>query len=222
MSIGAGVGKAERRLLLGEEGLIRDDHLLGAFFSPMGIRQAGLTARRMLRVYGNLHGLGRSTPGEWEEEVGLDLRAALALSAGMEIGRRARDPRLGERPRILEPAAVYRLLGREMESLRQEQFHILLLDSQHRLIRDCLVSQGSLNAAVVHPREVLRPAILASAQAVVLVHNHPSGDTEPSEDDVRLTLRMGEACGLLGIELLDHIVLGAEGFRSLREGGYLS
>jgi DNA repair protein RadC len=89
------------------------------------------------------------------------------------------------------------------------------------LIRVCLISQGSLNAAVVHPREVLRPAILASAQAVVLVHNHPSGDPEPSEDDVRLTLRMEEACGLLGIELLDHIVLGADRFRSLREGGYL-
>ncbi|MBC8367711.1 DNA repair protein RadC [bacterium] len=216
------MSKAERRLLLGEEGLIRDDHLLGAFLSPLGIRQAGFTARRMLRIYGNLHSLARSTPGEWKEEVGLDLRAALALSAGMELGRRARDPRLGERPRILEPSAVYRLLGRKMESLRQEQFHILLLDSQHRLIRDCLVSQGSLNAAVVHPREVLRPAILASAQAVVMVHNHPSGDPEPSEEDVRLTLRMEEACGLLGIELLDHIVLGAEGFRSLREGGYLS
>ena len=219
---GAGVTKAERRLLLGEGGMIRDDHLLGAFLSPLGIADAGATARRLLRRYGGLYGLGRSTPGEWKEEEGLDPRAALALSAGMELGRRARDPHLGERPRILEPAAVHRLLGREMAELRQEQFRILLLDSQHRLIRVCLISQGSLNAAVVHPREVLRPAILASAQAVVLVHNHPSGDTEPSEDDVRLTYRIEEACGLLGIELLDHIVLGAEGFRSLREGGYLS
>jgi len=151
----------------------------------------------------------------------LDPRVALLLSAGIELGRRARDPKLAERPRILEPAAVRRLLGREMEALRQEQFRTLLLDSQHRLIRVCLVSQGSLNAAVVHPREVLRPAILASAQALVLVHNHPSGDPEPSEEDVRLTLRLTEASGLLGIELLDHIVLAAGGFRSLREGGFL-
>ena len=215
------MSKSERRLFRGEGERVRDDHLLSAFLSPLGISDAAALAKRLLRRYGGLYGLGRSTPGEWKEEVGLDERVALALSAGIELGRRVRDPRLTGRPRITEPSAVYRLLGREMETLRQEQFRILLLDSQHRLIRVCLVSQGSLNAAVVHPREVLRPAILASAQAVVLVHNHPSGDPEPSEDDVRLTLRISEACGLLGIELLDHIVLGADGFRSLREGGFL-
>lgn len=215
------MGKTEKLLLSGEHAGIRDDHLLGLLLGPLGIAEPGAMARRLLRRYGGPHGLGRSTPGEWGREEGLNVRAALALSAGLELGRRARDPRLDGRPRILEPASVFRLLGREMESLRQEQFRVLLLDSQHRLIRISLISQGSLNAAVVHPREVLRPAILAAAQALVLVHNHPSGDPEPSEDDVRLTLRIMEACGLLGIELLDHIVLGADQFRSLREGGYL-
>lgn len=214
------MGKSEGRLLSGEGERIRDDYLLGMLLGPLGIAEPGEVARRLLRRYGGPHGLSRSTPGEWIEQ-GLEEQAALALSAGLELGKRARDARLEERPRILEPASVYRLLGREMESLRQEQFRIILLDSQHRLIRVILISQGSLNAAVVHPREVLRPAILAAAHALVLVHNHPSGDPEPSEDDIRLTLRISEACGLLGIELLDHIVLGADHFRSLREGGHL-
>ena len=108
-----------------------------------------------------------------------------------------------------------------MAPLQQEQFRALLLDSKHRVRRNVLVAQGGLNAAVVHPRDLLRPAILAAAAALVLAHNHPSGDPEPSEEDLRLTARFYEACRLIGIELLDHVILGDGEFASLKERGYI-
>jgi DNA repair protein RadC len=213
------VSLAEDRLLGGEAERLSEKQVLGALLRPWGAAEARRLAARLLDDFGGLYLLGRAAPQEWRRRVPLDGDRALALAAGFELGRRSRHPRLASRPRLLDPRTVWRLTAPEMEGLSQEQFRALLLDSQHRLIRSCLVAQGGLNAAVVQPREFLRPAILAAAQAVVLVHNHPSGDPDPSEDDIRLTLRFGEACRLVGIELLDHIVLGADGYRSLREEG---
>lgn len=209
----------ETRLLSGEGERLSERQVLGALLRPWGAARAQRAAGRLLGDFGGLYLLGKAAPQEWRQLASLDQPRALALAAGFELGRRARHPRLDERPRLLDPETVWRLLAPEMEGLAQEQFRALLLDSQHRLIRSWLVAQGGLNAAVVHPRELLRPAILAAAEAVVLVHNHPSGDPDPSEDDIRLTLRFGEACRLVGIELLDHIVLGADSYRSLREEG---
>jgi len=209
----------EIRLLAGEGERLSEKQVLSALLRPWGASRAQNAARRLLGDFGGLYLLGRAAPQEWRLRGDLEAAPALSLAAGFELGRRSRHPRLDRRPRLLDPRAVWRLLAPAMEGLSQEQFRALLLDSQHRLIRDVLVAQGGLNAAVVQPRELLRPAILAAAEAVVLVHNHPSGDPVPSEDDIRLTLRFGEACRLLGIELLDHIVLGADSYRSLREEG---
>ncbi len=195
--------------------------LLAALLAPGGVaRPTGISAR-LLRRFGGLRALGAAAPQEllaWGE---LGPAATLRLLACFELGRQAVRAGLGERPAIHAPEDVVALLGPRMGGLCQEQFRVLLLDSKHRVERDVLVAMGGLNAAVVHPREVLRPAILSAAAAMVMAHNHPSGDPEPSEEDLRLTTRFAEACRLMGIELLDHVILGAAAHVSLRERGLL-
>ena len=110
---------------------------------------------------------------------------------------------------------------RGLRSRRFEEFHVLLLNARHEVMRRVLVSRGSLNASIVHPREVFRPAILASAASIVLVHNHPSGDPEPSEEDLAITRRLAQAGELLGIAVLDHVIIAKQGFVSLRARGNL-
>ena len=110
---------------------------------------------------------------------------------------------------------------RGLRSRRFEEFHVLLLNARHEVMRRVMVSRGSLNASIVHPREVFRPAILASAASIVLVHNHPSGDPEPSEEDLSITRRLAQAGELLGIGVLDHVIIAKHGFVSLRARGSL-
>ncbi len=121
---------------------------------------------------------------------------------------------------VTEPERVSTLC-RGLARLRVEVFQVLLLDARHHLIRKVTVSRGSLNASIVHPREVFRPAIVASAGAILLVHNHPSGHPEPSRDDLELTKRLVRAGELLGIPVLDHIIIVKSGYLSLRREGHL-
>ena len=107
-------------------------------------------------------------------------------------------------------------LCKGMTRLRVEEFRVLLLNARHEFIRKVMVSRGSLNASIVHPREVFRPAIIASAASVVLVHNHPSGDPEPSEEDFAISRRLVQVGDLHGIGVLDHVIIGARGVVSLR------
>jgi DNA repair protein RadC len=121
-----------------------------------------------------------------------------------------------DRPAVTTAEQTYELC-RAMCRYRVEVFRVLLLDARHHLIRKVTVSRGSLNASIVHPREVFRPAIVASAAAVVLVHNHPSGDPTPSRDDLELTKRLVKVGELLGIEVLDHVIVVRSGFLSFKQ-----
>lgn len=213
---------AERALLAGAGEQLPPAALLAALLAPGGIARPARLSARLLRRFGGLRALGAAAPQEllaWGE---LGPAATLRLVACFELGRQAARAGLGERPTIQAPGDVAALLGPRLGGLRQEQFRVLLLDSKHRVEREVLVAMGGLNAAVVHPREVLRPAILSAAAAMVMVHNHPSGDPEPSEEDLRLTARFADACRLMGIELLDHVILGAGAHVSLRERGLLA
>ncbi len=209
------------RLLAGEARELGADQLLDVVLGPGGIPEPGRLSRQLLASFGGLSKLGRAEAAELLAFEGLGPASATRLLACFELGRQLAHPVREERFTIGSPEDVARLLGPAMEGLHQEQFRVLLLDSKHRVLRDVLVAQGGLNAAVVHPREVLRPAILAAAAALVLAHNHPSGDPEPSEEDRRLTARFREACRLIGIELLDHVILGAGCFASLKERGLI-
>ena len=110
---------------------------------------------------------------------------------------------------------------RSIGSRRWEEFHVLLLNARHEVLRRCLVSRGSLNASIVHPREVFRPAIVGSAASIVLLHNHPSGDPEPSEEDLAITRRLVQVGELVGIAVLDHVILAKTGYVSLRARGII-
>lgn len=123
-----------------------------------------------------------------------------------------------DRPSVTGPHDVAKLVT-SLVGRRQEVFCVLLLDTRHRLLRRMTVSIGTLGAALVHPRDVFREAIRRNVSAVVLVHNHPSGDPEPSRDDIELTQRLAKVGSLVGIEVIDHVIVARDGYVSLRERG---
>ncbi len=120
---------------------------------------------------------------------------------------------------VLSPADVHRHFHPRLRDASHERFVVVLLDGRHRWIRDVVVSQGTLTASLVHPREVFRPALREASAAVILVHNHPSGDPTPSREDVEITGRLVRAGDLLGIRVLDHVIVAERGYVSLREAG---
>lgn len=117
---------------------------------------------------------------------------------------------------IRGPDDVLAVVGRQLRKEQREHFLVLLLNARHEVLRRETISIGSLNASIVHPREVFKPAVLESAASIILVHNHPSGDAEPSEEDLSITKRLVQAGELLGIQVLDHVVIAARGVVSFR------
>jgi len=161
--------------------------------------------------------LSRALPAELERDHGLGPSGALRLSAAFDLGRRVAAAQSPPRLSLRAPERVFRLLEPELRGLCRETFHVLLLDGKHALIRRELVSVGTLTTSLVHPREVLRPAVREAAAAVICAHNHPSGDPEPSSEDLAVTQRLARAGRTLGIPLLDHVVVGRGRFVSLRD-----
>jgi DNA repair protein RadC len=139
---------------------------------------------------------------------GLGSRAAARILAALELGRRATQEVLTESERVATGRDVYELLRLGMRDLRQEEFHVLLLDTQCRLLRDVTVTVGTLDSTLVHTREVFRPAITEAAASIVLVHNHPSGDPTPSPEDVAITQELFTAGALIRIPVRDHVIIG--------------
>ena len=176
-------------------------------------------ATELLTWAGGLHALLRASHEELLRVKGLGEARAAQVLAALELGRRVMARRPAERLQVMGPGDAAAYLMPEYGSRPVEQFGVLLLDTRHRVIRPVLVSIGSQDATPVQPREVFRQAVLASATAVVLFHNHPSGDPQPSQDDVHLTLRMVAAGELMGIAIVDHVILGDGRYCSLKESG---
>jgi DNA repair protein RadC len=153
---------------------------------------------------------------------GLGRVKAFSLKAAMEIGRRSMhvDP-FWKNKQISGPQDAIKIFENEMVHLKKEEVHTLLLDTRHRVIRHVMISSGGLASAGIYPRELLREAIKANASAFVLAHNHPSGDPKPSPDDVQTTKALQKAAELIGIELVDHIIVGHGSSTSLKELGCL-
>jgi DNA repair protein RadC len=173
-------------------------------------------AERVLTAFGgSLRRLASADPGALETLPGIGAARASRLIAAMELGRRAACEPDGDAPPIRGPEDVYRLLGPRMRDLPQEEFHALLLNTRHRVIREVMVTRGILDASLIHPREVFRHAVAEGAAAVVLAHNHPSGDPEPSAEDHAVTSQLVAAGRALGIPVLDHVIVGRSAFRSL-------
>ena len=176
-------------------------------------------AREMLAAYGSLGGVAGRELAELERHSGVGPVKAARLVAAFELTRRLRARIPGARVVLSGPAEVYAAFGPLMEDLKREVFRIALLDAQNGLLRDRVISQGTLSASLVHPREVFKPAILESAASVILLHNHPSGDPTPSREDIRLTRQLVECARLLDLRIHDHLVIGHGRFVSLAERG---
>ena len=151
---------------------------------------------------------------------GIGEAKACIILAAVELGRRIGQVRNPGRPMISSPADVDRLLRGRIANLDRENFVAVLLNTKNEVIENPTVSIGTLSTSLVHPREVFKPAVRASAASVILAHNHPSGKVEPSQEDREVTRRIGEAAEVLGIEVLDHVIVG-DGYYSMKEHGML-
>jgi DNA repair protein RadC len=183
-------------------------------------------AEQLLKKFVTLDGLARASLGELSQVKGVGRDKAIALKAAFTLAKRMAKEMRGESPLLDTPEQVADLLREENRFLEVETFQALLLNTRRRLIRMEKLSQGTLDTILVHPREVFRAAIAANAAALVLVHNHPSGDPTPSEADIKVTRDLIRAGQLLKIEVLDHVILGrataerTKDYASLRELGY--
>jgi len=208
-------------------GALTDAELLAIFIrTGRPGKNALAMASELLEKSGGLVALSRYDALEIRKKVsGIGKAKSLELSAAFEIGKRL--VRGGEeRPVLDSPEKIFEVFGREFLALRRESLRVILLNTKLRLMHVEEIALGSVNECVAHPREIFRPAIVHSAYALVLVHNHPSGDPEPSAADRRLTASLREAASLLQINLLDHMILGSpEGGRqpyySFRDAGLL-
>jgi len=172
-------------------------------------------AQRLLKEFETLRRIADASVEELSKISGLGLAKAAQLKAAFELGKRMASSR-EERPVVSSTAEAAALV---MEKLRYEQkecFTLLLLDTRNQLIAESNISMGSLDRSIVHPREVFREAIARGAAKVIAVHNHPSGDPSPSEEDRAITRRLAEAGELVGIELVDHVVIGDGEYRSVK------
>jgi DNA repair protein RadC len=176
-------------------------------------------ANDVLRARGGLHGLARSTCEDLTPIAGVGPARAAQIMAALEIGRRTLTQPPGDRLQLKTPRAAAEFLLPTFGARRTEHFGVVLLDSKYRVLRTAVVAVGTLNSAAVEPREVFREAIVGQAAAIVVFHNHPSGDPTPSHDDEELTRRLQAAGTLMGIDLVDHVVLGDTRYCSLKEMG---
>jgi DNA repair protein RadC len=184
-------------------------------------RPALEVAQDVLDLSGGVYGLTQAGIDDLLRVSGIGRSRAARLMAAVELGRRAISHVAGERVRFGRPSDIGRYLLPLYGGHREERFGIVMLDSKLRLIRSETLSVGTLDASIAHPREVFRTAMLASASAIALFHNHPSGDPAPSEDDFFITTRLVAAGQLMGINVVDHVILGAGRWYSFHDAGML-
>jgi DNA repair protein RadC len=213
--------RPRERLLEAGPSALSDGELLGLLFG-IGSREktAVELAGEVISEADGLHGLYDVSVHELTQINGIGEAKACKILAAVELGRRIGRVRNPGRPMISSPADVERLLRGRMANLDRENFVVVLLNTKNEVIETSTVSIGTLGASLVHPREVFKPAVRASAASVILAHNHPSGKVEPSQEDREVTRRLGEAADILGIEVLDHVIVG-DGYFSMKEHGML-
>jgi DNA repair protein RadC len=213
-------GPRERLLHVGE-GRLSDAECL-ALILRTGVRgeSAEQVAQRLLLHYGGLPGLLQAEVRELTLQQGVGPVRAAALVAACGVARRLAQARCRPGVHVHSGADVARVVLETTRSERRESFFVLLLDGRHRILSFRVVSTGSLQSSVVHPREVFAPAIREGAAAIVVAHNHPSGDPTPSAEDRDVTERLREVGQLVGIEVLDHVVVGVERYFSFADGEF--
>ncbi len=175
-----------------------------------GLQRVALSPNQLLR-------LSRAASGDIVKYTGLTAANGARLAAVFEIGRRIEQVHWEAKDSVRTPKGVYRLMAPRVRGLERETLFVITLDGRHRMTGCHRISEGTLTMSLVHPREVFGLAIRESAAAIIVAHNHPSGDSEPSPEDLRVTRRLADAGKLLGIPLLDHVVIGHGEHVSIRE-----
>ena len=200
--------------------VLGDNELLAVVLGHGFHRESALDiANRVLAASGGVHGLTRLTDGQLRRVRGVGPAKAARILAAVELGRRTLARQPAERAQLGCPREVAGYLLPRHGSGPVERFGVVLLDTKHRVLRTVALSVGTLDASLVHPREVFRAAATGGAAAIVLFHNHPSGDPSPSADDIALTTRLIDAGVLMGIAVLDHLVLADAKYYSFKESG---
>ena len=215
----------ERLLKSGAEGLSTAE-LFAIIFSTGGKEKSAIElAREVLMQFGSLKEIEDAAIAEFDDLKGIGSAKIAQLKASFEIGRRllkgGKDDAL-QNPSFKNSREVFEYFRPRFYGLKKEKFLCALLDTKNRVFRETIISEGTLTSSLVHPREVFRNAIKEAAAAVLFVHNHPSGDPSPSQDDISITKRLMETGKVIGISVLDHIIVSDAKYLSLMEKGYMS
>jgi DNA repair protein RadC len=176
-----------------------------------------MTSQKLLSRFGSLKGVANASVEELVQTSGIGLAKATQIKAALELGRRL-EAGAGEKPRpmLRSPEDVAGEVRSQLKGKKKEHFLVLCLDTRNRLMNRRLVSIGSLDTSIVHPREVFKEAVSSCAASVIFAHNHPSGDPEPSKEDIELTKRLARAGEIIGIDVLDHIIVCDKSLVSLK------
>jgi len=174
-------------------------------------------ATQLLKKFESLKGVAQADFAQLTEVSGIGPAKASQIMTAFELGKRVAMFSGNTKPIIRQPTDVFDYFRDQMSLLTKEIFRVVALDTKNRIVKEQVISEGTLNASIVHPRDVFRVAIVHSAASVILLHNHPSGDPTPSQEDITLTKRLVEVGKIMEISVLDHIIIGGGKFSSMKE-----
>ncbi len=215
------------RLLKHGPAVLSDAELIALIFGT-GVRlkkgsvSAVQLSRALLKAFGGLRALASRDVRALQQVNGIGKAKAAQLTAAFELGRRIESLQEEQRIQITSPEDVAAVYGPLMRDLKREVFKIVLLNTANVVMEDYTISEGGLAASIVEPRAVFQKAILDNAAAIICLHNHPSGNLEPSREDIRVTRQLVEAGRIMGIPIHDHLIIAGKGFTSLAERGLLA
>lgn len=211
----------ERLKNFGPEALSAQELLALIIGRGVSKRSVMTIAQELLSRFGNVKAISEATLEELSQIKGIGFAKSAQIKACFELGKRQDlEPELKDFD-IKDPQSVVKAIRASIKDKAKEHFKLILLNARNKIIGISTISIGSLNASIVHPREVFKDAIIHGAYSVVLAHNHPSGDTEPSEDDLMITKKLVESGKILGVEVIDHLIICKNNFYSFKERGLI-